>query len=267
MEQLLQNHEALSRLSAFLMALILLLLWEALSPRRSPLLGLCRRLNNLGLVSLDVLLVRFLIPLATIAVAKTSADRGLGLFNNVDSGFWLAFVISVLFMDLVIYAQHVITHKIPLLWRIHRVHHTDLDFDVTTALRFHPFEIILSLLVKCFFIALLGAPVVAVIVFEIVLNISSMFNHSNIRISTGVDRLLRFFIVTPDMHRVHHSTIKIETNSNYGFSIPWWDYIFRTYLPQPSAGHIKMQIGLSEFRRNKVIYLHNLLMQPFISIK
>lgn len=267
MEQLLHNHEALFRLGAFTVVLGLMLLWEALTPRRTPLLGWNRRLNNLALVGLDAILVRFLMPIATVTVAEISLAKGWGLFNIVDAGFWLSFVLSLLLMDLVIYAQHRIMHKIPLLWRIHRVHHTDPDFDVTTALRFHPFEIILSMFVKFFFIALFGVPVVVVIVFEIVLNISAMFNHSNIQIPLRIDRLLRWFIVTPDMHRVHHSVIKDETNSNYGFNIPWWDYIFRTYRPQPSAGHTKMEIGLNEFQGDKVVFLHWLLMQPFVSGK
>ncbi len=267
MQEILQSHEALFRLGAFSLVLLIMFLWEALNPRRTPLLGWNRRLNNLALVSLDVLLVRLLVPIATVTVAEISLARGWGLFNIVDVEYWLSFVLSLLLMDLVIYGQHVITHYIPLLWRIHRLHHTDLDFDVTTALRFHPFEIILSMFVKFFFIALFGVPVVAVIVFEIILNISSMFNHSNIQIPASADRLLRYFIVTPDMHRVHHSVIKVETNSNYGFNIPWWDYIFRTYRPQPSAGHTKMKIGLNEFRGDKVIFLHWLLMQPFVSIK
>jgi sterol desaturase/sphingolipid hydroxylase (fatty acid hydroxylase superfamily) len=266
-EQILHNHEVLFRLGAFVVVLVLMLLWEALNPRRQPLLGWSRRLNNLALVGLDVLLVRLLLPIATVTVAEISVARGWGLFNIIDTGFWISFILSLLLMDLVIYGQHVITHHIPILWRIHRVHHTDLDFDVTTALRFHPFEIILSMLLKFFFIALFGAPVVAVIVFEIILNISSMFNHSNIQIPASIDRLLRWFIVTPDMHRVHHSVIKVETNSNYGFNIPWWDYIFRTYRPQPSAGQIKMRIGLNEFQGDKVVFLHWLLLQPFVSVK
>lgn len=267
MEQILQNHEALFRLGAFSVVLLLMLLWEASNPKRTPLLGWSRRLNNLALVSLDVLLVRLLVPIATAAMAEISMTRGWGLFNIIDAGFWPAFVLSILLMDMFIYGQHVVMHKIPLLWRIHRVHHTDPDFDVTTALRFHPFEIILSMFVKFFFIALLGAPVAAVIVFEIILNISSMFNHSNIQIPLSIDRLLRLFIVTPDMHRVHHSVNKIETNSNYGFNIPWWDYIFHTYRAQPSAGHLKMRIGLNEFQGDKVVFLHWLLVQPFVSVK
>ena len=267
MGQLLQNNEALFRLGAFAAVLLLMFLWEASNPRRTPSLGWIRRLNNLALLSLDVVLVRYLVPIATVTVAEISLSHGWGLFNIIDAGFWPAFILSILLMDLAIYGQHVITHYIPLLWRIHRVHHTDLDFDVTTALRFHPFEIILSMFLKFFFIALFGAPVVAVIAFEIILNISSMFNHSNIHIPLSVDRWLRWFIVTPDMHRVHHSVNKIETNSNYGFNIPWWDYIFRTYRPQPSAGHTKMKIGLNEFQGNKVVFLHWLLMQPFVCVK
>lgn len=267
MEQILNNHEALFRLGAFALVLLLMLLWEATDPRRTPSLGWNRRLNNLALVSMDVVLVRLLVPIATATMAEISITRSWGLFNIVDVGFWPAFFLSLLFMDLLIYGQHVIMHYIPLLWRIHRLHHTDLDFDVTTALRFHPLEIILSMFLKLLFIVLIGAPVVAVIVFEIILNISSMFNHSNIQIPSRIDRILRYFIVTPDMHRVHHSVIKVETNSNYGFNIPWWDYIFRTYRPQPIAGHIKMKIGLNEFRGDKVVFLHWLLLQPFFSVE
>lgn len=267
MEQILISHEAWFRLGAFALILLLMLLWEATDPRRIPSLGWNRRLNNLALVSMDVVLVRLLVPVATATMAEISITRGWGLFNIVDAGLWPAFFLSLLLMDLLIYGQHVVMHQIPLLWRIHRLHHTDLDIDVTTALRFHPFEIILSMFLKLLFIALLGAPVVAVIVFEIILNISSMFNHSNIQIPLRIDRILRYFIVTPDMHRVHHSVIKVETNSNYGFNIPWWDYIFRTYRPQPIAGHTKMKIGLNEFRGDKEIFLHWLLLQPFVSGK
>lgn len=267
MEQLLQNNEALFRLGAFAAFLLLMFLWEASNPRRIPSLGWNRRLNNLALVSLDVILARYLVPIGTVTVAEIALSHGWGLLNMVNVGFWPAFVLSILLMDLVVYGQHVITHYIPLLWRIHRVHHTDLDFDVTTALRFHPFEIILSMFLKFFFIALFGAPVAAVIVFEIILNISSMFNHSNIHIPVNIDRWLRWIIVTPDMHRVHHSVDKIETNSNYGFNIPWWDRIFRTYRPQPSAGHTKMKIGLNEFQGDKVVFLHWLLVQPFVCVK
>ncbi len=265
MEQILQNNEALFRLGAFALILLLLLLCEALRPRRTPALGWNRRLNNLALVGIDVLLVRFLLPIATVGMAAIATTHGWGLFNTIDVGFWPTFVLSILLLDLAIYAQHVMLHKVPLLWRLHRLHHTDMDFDVTTALRFHPFEIILSIFVKLLFIVLLGAPVTAVIVFEIILNISSMFNHSNIQIPPGIDRLLRVFIVTPDMHRVHHSVEKIETNSNYGFYIPWWDYLFRTYRAQPHAGHTQMKIGLNEFRGNRVVSLPWLLLQPFAS--
>ena len=267
MEQILNNYEVLFRLGAFAFVLLLMLLWEATNPRRIPEPGWNRRLNNLALVSIDALLVRYLMPIASVTMAEISMTRSWGLLNIVDTGFWSAFFLSLLFMDLLIYGQHVIMHQISLFWRIHRVHHTDLDFDVTTALRFHPLEIILSAFIKLSFIVLLGAPVIAVIVFEIILNISSMFNHSNIHIPVRVDRILRYFIVTPDMHRVHHSVNKVETNSNYGFNIPWWDYIFCTYRPQPAAGHTKMKIGLNEFRGDKVVFLHWLLVQPFVSAK
>ncbi len=266
MEQLLQNNEALFRLGAFAVVLLLMFLWQASNPRRIPSLGWNRRLSNLALVGLDVVLARYLVPISTATVAEIALSRGWGLFNIVDAGYWSAFILSILLMDLVVYGQHVISHRIPVLWRIHRVHHTDLDLDVTTALRFHPFEIILSTFLKFFFIALFGAPVAAVIVFEIILNISSMFNHGNVRIPFSIDRWLRWVIVTPDMHRVHHSVDKIETDSNYGFNIPWWDYIFRTYRPQPLAGHTKMKIGLNEFQGDKVVFLHYLLVQPFVCV-
>lgn len=267
MEQLLISYEVQFRLGAFAVVLLSMLLWEVSNPRRIPTLGWPRRLNNLALLSFDAVLVRYLMPIAAVAMSEVSVSHGWGIFNNIDIDFWPAFVFSLLIMDLVIYGQHVITHKIRVLWRIHRVHHTDLDFDVTTALRFHPFEIILSAFIKLFFIGLIGAPAIAVIVFEINLNILSMFNHSNIKIPVHVDRILRYFIVTPDMHRIHHSVQQVETNSNYGFNLPWWDHIFGTYRAQPRDGHAEMEIGLYEFKGNKVIFLHWLLMQPFFCVK
>lgn len=241
--------------------------WQKLSPRRSSKLSCDRVLHNLALATANTLLLRYLLPITAIATAEISLHHGWGLFNLFEFSFWPSLILGILMLDLAIYGQHVIMHKIPLLWRLHRVHHTDLAFDVTTALRFHPLEIIFSMLLKSLFITLLGPPIVAVIIFEIILNISAMFNHSNIYIPLHVDRLLRYFVITPDMHRVHHSTIPAETNSNYGFNLPWWDRIFATYKDQPSAGHKDMNIGLDEFKGNKAIFLHWLLIQPFALTK
>ena len=267
MAQLLADYEAFFRLSAFALVLLFMLLWETLAPRRRPGPARARRINNLALAGIDVILVRYGIPIATAAMAELARARGWGLFNAVDAGFWPTFCLSILLLDLLIYGQHVITHKIPMLWRLHRVHHTDQDIDVTTAVRFHPLEIILSAGLKLLFVALLGVPVVAVIIFEIILNLASMFNHSNINIPVSVDRVLRLIIVTPDMHRVHHSVRLAETNSNYGFNFPWWDRLFGTYRPQPTAGHTRMKIGLHEFRGPHTVFVQWLLVQPFLAAK
>ena len=266
-EWLIQN-EILVRLGFFFGVFALIAIWEIRSPSRVLTVSKTLRwINNLGLVFLNSIVLRLLFPTAAVGVAIVVEQKEMGLINLYEIPTIFAVFITVVAMDLVIYLQHVMVHAIPVLWRLHRVHHADLDYDVTTGSRFHPIEIVLSACLKIFSIALLGTPVIAVIIFEILLNISSMFNHSNVYIPPKIDRILRFIIVTPDMHRVHHSVHKIETNSNYGFNIPWWDRLFGTYRAQPEAGHIEMKIGLNEFQGKKIIWLHWLLWQPFMSVE
>ena len=189
-------------------------------------------------------------------------DNGWGLFNIIDLPSWVAILLSVIVLDLVIYLQHVIFHAVPALWRLHRMHHADLEFDVTTGLRFHPVEILLSMGVKLAVVVALGPPAVAVLIFEVLLNATAMFNHSNIRLPPFADRVLRLVLVTPDMHRVHHSVRPEETNSNFGFNLPWWDRLLGTYKAQPSAGHEEMSIGIEQFRTRRDLWLDRMLVQP-----
>jgi len=239
--------------------------WEVVAPRRER--GLSRRARwpgNIGVVVLDTVLLRLIFPAAAVGMAVYAERHGWGIFNVVDAPGWLAVVVCVIALDLVIYLQHVMFHAVPLFWRLHRMHHADLDFDVTTGARFHPVEIILSMLIKFAAIAVLGAPVVAVIVFEVLLNATSMFNHGNVTIPPAIDRILRLVIVTPDMHRVHHSIEGDETNSNFGFNLSWWDRLMGTYRSQPRAGHQGMTIGISTFRdRRDCATLLGMLMIPF----
>ena len=212
---------------------------------------------------IDTVVARFLSPILPVGLALLAASRGWGVLNHLSVPFWPSVLIGVLFLDLVIYLQHVMFHMLPLFWRLHGMHHTDLDIDVTSGLRFHPLEIYLSMLIKLAAVAALGVPALAVLVFEVLLNGTSMFSHGNIRLREGLDRLLRLFVVTPDMHRVHHSVIIRETNSNFGFNFPWWDRIFGTYRPQPAMGHDGMTIGLARFRDAGALTLRYLLFLPF----
>ncbi len=257
--------EPVIRLGCFLGVLSLMALWEVLTPRRPQAIGrLLRWPNNLGLVVLDTLLVRLLFPLAGVGMAFLAQTRGWGLFNVLPAPGWLAVPAAVILLDLTIYGQHVAFHAVPMLWRLHRMHHADLEFDVTTGLRFHPGEILLSMAIKLGAVATLGAPPLAVLVFEVMLNATSMFNHGNVRLPLSLDHMLRCIIVTPDMHRVHHSIDRRETNSNFGFNLPWWDRLFGTYRAQPAAGHEAMTIGLDGFRDPAQLRLDRLLVQPFI---
>jgi sterol desaturase/sphingolipid hydroxylase (fatty acid hydroxylase superfamily) len=260
------SHEPGIRLGFFFGVFALIALWEVLSPRRRLTVPKAVRwANNLGLVFLNTLVLRLLFPAAAVGMAAFATDRGWGIFNYLDRPFWLAVPVSVIAMDFVIYLQHVMVHAIPALWRLHRVHHADLDYDVTTGARFHPIEIVLSMLIKFATIAVLGPPVVAVVIFEVVLNATAMFNHGNLRLPNSVDRVLRWFLVTPDMHRVHHSVEDDEANSNFGFSLPWWDRLFGTYRDQPRGGHEGMTIGIHGFRDHKQVdRLPGMLALPFI---
>lgn len=259
------EHEITLRMSFFFGIFAAIAVWEFLSPRRtlSAAKGV-RWLNNLVLIFLNSLILRLLFPTAAVGVAVIAQHKGWGLLNLTDLGFWPAVLLAVITMDFVIYLQHVMVHAIPVLWRLHRVHHADLDYDVTTGARFHTLEIILSMLIKFATIMLLGPPVIAVVIFEILLNATAMFNHGNIYLPEKMDRVLRLFVVTPDMHRVHHSVKAPEANSNFGFSLPWWDRLFGTYLAQPDKSHSDMQLGVDGFTDpRQVSHLTGMLMMPF----
>jgi len=261
-EAILAN-EPLIRMTLFLGILGIMAIWEVAVPRRRrEIPRLIRWTNNFGVVVLDTVLVRLAFPIVAVGMAILAAERGWGLFNVFETPFWLAFILSVLVLDLAIYLQHVMFHAVPALWRLHRMHHADLEFDVSTGLRFHPIEILLSMGVKLAVVAVLGPPAVAVLVFEVLLNATSMFNHANIHIPERIDRILRLFVVTPDMHRVHHSILPSETNSNFGFNLPWWDRLLGTYRPQPRNGHDGMTIGIEQFRTPRDLWLDRMLIQP-----
>ncbi|MEM9523922.1 MAG: sterol desaturase family protein [Pseudomonadota bacterium] len=256
-------HEADIRLSVFLGMLAVMAVWELAAPRRRlDMPRLVRWTNNLGLVVLDTVLVRLLFPVLAVGLALIAQDRGWGLFNLVAVPEWLALAASVLLLDLAIYFQHVVFHATPALWRLHRVHHADLDCDVTTGLRFHPVEVIVSMIIKMAVVVALGAPAVAVLAFEVILNATALFTHGNARIPARMDRVLRWALVTPDMHRVHHSVHRQETDSNFGFSLSCWDRLFGTYRAAPRDGHRDMRIGLEHFRTSRELWLDRMLIQP-----
>jgi sterol desaturase/sphingolipid hydroxylase (fatty acid hydroxylase superfamily) len=237
------------RLAAFFGVLVAMAAWEYLAPRRA--LSLPRRTRwpaNLGIVALNTALLRLAFPAAAVGAALFAQANGWGLLNHFALPGWAALIAGIVLLDLAIYLQHVLFHAVPALWRLHRVHHADLDIDVTTGARFHPVEILLSMLIKFAVIAALGVPPEAVLLFEVLLNATSMFNHANVRIPERVERALRAVVVTPDMHRVHHSVDRDETNSNFGFNLSLWDRLFGTYRAQPRAGHAGMQIGIPDFR-------------------
>jgi sterol desaturase/sphingolipid hydroxylase (fatty acid hydroxylase superfamily) len=253
------------RLGAFLAVFIVLAVVEILAPRRALLTAKPRRwFANLSIVALNPLSVFLLFPILPVGLALLASEHDWGLLNQLALPEWVKVVAGVIALDLTVYAQHVMHHAIPMLWRLHMVHHADLDFDMTTGLRFHPIEIIVSMAIKLAAVAALGAPPLAVLIFEVALNATSMFNHSNIRIPEKMDRILRLLVVTPDMHRVHHSVIIRETNSNYGFNLSWWDRLLGTYKDQPQKGHTDMVIGLSQFRDPQKLSLPRLLILPFV---
>ncbi|HEV3247679.1 MAG TPA: sterol desaturase family protein [Beijerinckiaceae bacterium] len=258
------EHEPLIRLGAFAGVLVAMAVWELLAPRRPQRIGRARRWpGNLGVVVLDTIILRIIFPTAAVGMALIARAHGFGLFNAVELPRLVAIIASVILLDLTIYLQHVLFHAVPVLWRLHRMHHADLEFDVTTGVRFHPFEILLSMVIKLVVVAALGAPALAVLVFEVLLNATSMFNHGNVRLPAALDRLMRWIIVTPEMHRVHHSIAPRETNSNFGFNLPWWDRWFGTYRAEPAAGHENMTIGIEQFRDPRELRLDRMLAQPF----
>src|SRR5438034_11003714 len=243
------QYEPYIRLGAFGGVFLAMAIWEVAGPRRPQTIGRhVRWPSNLGIVVLDALLVRLVFPTTAVGLALVADARGWGLFHLVALPTWIVVVASVVLLDLAIYLQHVLFHAVPVLWRLHRMHHADLAFDVTTGVRFHPIEILLSMLTKLAVVAALGAPALAVLLFEVLLNATSMFSHGTVRVPERLDRMLRWIVVTPDMHRVHHSVAVPETNSNFGFNLPWWDRMFGTYRAQPIAGHDAMTIGIEQFR-------------------
>ena len=261
-EQLLAN-EAGFRLGFFFGVLAVMAALEFAAPRRrQEIPRLLRWTNNITIVVLDTVLVRLAFPVLAVGLALVAEERGWGLLQLIQAPVWLAFVISILAFDLAIYLQHVMFHAVPALWRVHRVHHADLEFDVTTGFRFHPVEIVLSMGLKLGVVLALGPPAVAVLVFEVVLNASSLFTHSNVRIPLAIDRALRWIVVTPDMHRVHHSIHECETNSNFGFNLPWWDRLLGTYTAQPRETHEGMTIGVDQFRTRRDLWIDRMLVQP-----
>jgi sterol desaturase/sphingolipid hydroxylase (fatty acid hydroxylase superfamily) len=264
-EDFVLSHEPTIRLGFFLGIFAVVALWEVAAPRRVLVVSKARRwASNLGLVVLNTVMLRLLFPLAAVGVAAFCVQNGWGLINHFRVPFVLAVPLAVIAMDFVIWLQHVMVHAVPALWRLHRVHHADLDYDLTTGARFHPIEIILSMLIKFATIVVLGPPVVAVVIFEVLLNATAMFNHGNIRLPAGLDRALRWIVVTPDMHRVHHSVEDDETNSNFGFNLPWWDRLFGTYRDQPRAGHVGMSIGIHGYDNpREVDRLDGMLLLPF----
>ncbi|MFA5354924.1 MAG: sterol desaturase family protein [Thermodesulfovibrionales bacterium] len=264
MNMLVIDNEVIIRLAFFSGILALMALLELLVPRRrlTAPKGV-RWLNNLILTFFNSLLLRLVFPVTAVGAAIIAADHSWGALNALGVAGWSTGIISMLLLDLTIYAQHFFFHRIRLFWRLHRMHHTDLDIDVTTGARFHPLEIIISMAIKMAVVIALGVPAWAVVVFEVILNGSSMFNHSNIYMGKATDRFMRLLVVTPDMHRLHHSVIIGEQNSNFGFNFPWWDRLFGTYLDQPSAGHEGMTIGLANYRNPRWLRLPWMLALPF----
>jgi sterol desaturase/sphingolipid hydroxylase (fatty acid hydroxylase superfamily) len=257
-------NEAGVRLGAFIAVFAAMALWEVAAPRwRRAYSRLKRWPSNLAVVALNTALVRTLLPVTAVSLALMGARRGWGLLNNLPIPTWTAIVASVILLDLAIYLQHVMFHAVPALWRVHRMHHADLDFDVTTGARFHPIEIVLSMVIKFATVAALGAPAFGVLIFEVLLNATSMFNHGNVRIPARLERYVRWLVVTPEMHRVHHSIVVAETNSNFGFNLSWWDRLLETYRDRPAAGHEAMTIGIEQFRAARELWLDRMLLQPF----
>ena len=263
MTETILSWEPAIRLTAFLGVLVAMALWEIAAPRRRrDIPRVIRWTNNLALVVIDTAILRLTFPILAVGLAVLAEERGWGLFNNLDNPIWLAVLVSMVLLDLAIYLQHVMFHSVPTLWRLHRMHHADLDFDATTGLRFHPVEILISMAIKLAIVAALGPPAIAVLLFEVVLNATALFNHANINLPTSVDRWLRWIVVTPDMHRVHHSVDPRETNSNYGFNLPGWDRLLGTYVAHPGQGHTGMDIGIEQFRTLRDLWIDRMLMQP-----
>jgi sterol desaturase/sphingolipid hydroxylase (fatty acid hydroxylase superfamily) len=264
MNEYILAHEPAIRFGFFIGILALMGFWEWIAPRRPYRISKKSRwYSNLGILIIDTLAVRLVFPSTAVYVASLNESSSGGFLIQSGLPYWLSIPIGIMLLDFIIYVQHAIFHAFPIFWRLHMMHHTDLDFDTTTGVRFHPLEILLSMAIKIAAVFVLGIAPLAVVLFEILLNATSLFNHGNIRLQQPIDRALRFFVVTPEMHRVHHSVIIRETNSNFGFNLPWWDRLFGTYRSFPAAGHEGMTIGLSHFRDPGELTLPRLLILPF----
>ncbi len=259
------TNESTIRMAFFVGIFLIVALVELMVPRRALTTSKKTRwFGNIGIVFINTFLLRLLFPAGAVGISVWIGRQGWGIFNLIQWPFWVEVVLTVIILDFVIYMQHVMFHAVPVLWRLHMMHHADMDYDLTTGTRFHPIEIIISLGIKAVAITVLGAPAVGVIIFEILLNGTAMFNHGNFFVPLGLDRVLRLLVVTPDMHRVHHSVFPNETNSNFGFNLPWWDRLFGTYRSQPTKGHEQMTIGLNQFRDPSRLTLPWMLVLPFI---
>jgi sterol desaturase/sphingolipid hydroxylase (fatty acid hydroxylase superfamily) len=259
------DYDVMIRLGYFFLFFIFLSLWEIAAPRRKlKFPRSIRWVHNIAIAILNSFVVRAVFPAAAVGTAFVGELNAWGLFNMLPIPTLSAGILTIILLDLTIYTQHYVFHKVPALWRLHRMHHTDTDLDITTGTRFHTIEIVASIVIRISVVVNLGAPVWAVLFFEILLNATSMFNHSNIKMPATVDRILRKIVVTPDMHRVHHSVLADEYNSNFGFNSPWWDRLFGTYRAQPARGHDGMNIGLMYFRDPKYLRLPWLLAIPFL---
>ncbi|MEO0396093.1 MAG: sterol desaturase family protein [Leptolyngbyaceae cyanobacterium] len=261
------DYEAKIRFGIFFGILTIMTLWEIVAPcRRLSTPKTMRWFSNVGLLVLGTAVLHTVFPMATVGVAAIANEHQWGMLQSLQIPYWQTVVFSIILLDFTTYLQHTLFHALPALWRLHKVHHVDLDFDVTTGLRFHPLELLLSMVGKLAVVLLLGSPVIAVLLFEVILNTTSMFNHGNVSLPDKLDRYLRWFVVTPDMHRIHHSTITQETNSNYGFNLPWWDYILGTYCHRPSVSHTAMTIGLAEHQKDRrAERLSWMLVLPFLN--
>jgi sterol desaturase/sphingolipid hydroxylase (fatty acid hydroxylase superfamily) len=266
LEEFVLQREAMLRLGCFAAVFAVMLLWENLAPKRRLSVSRIQRwTHNIGLLLLNSLVLRLLFPAAAVGIAYSAGGMGWGLFNRVELPYWLEVAVAVLLLDLAIYLQHRLMHHLPLLWRLHRVHHADLDIDMTTGSRFHTLEILLSMVIKWLVIFLLGPALLAVLIFETLLNGMAVFNHANVRLPAQLDGMLRRVVVTPDMHRVHHSILRHETDSNFGFNLSIWDRLFHTYVDQPEKGHQGMTIGIPGFRdARQVDRLPGMLALPFV---
>lgn len=265
LESFLLAHETAIRFGVLVSTFGVMALWEIMAPLRAPDTSKgIRWSNHVMLAAINMALVRVLFPVAAVALAIYASDQSIGLFNMIWAPYALTFAAGVVLLDLTVYVFHLLFHSVPVLWRIHRVHHADLDIDVSTGVRFHPIQMVIAVIIKSATILAFGLPPLSVLTFEIASHSITLFNHGNVRVRPSVDRVLRWFIVTPDMHRIHHSIHRAETDSNFGFVLPWWDRMFGTYCAEPAAGQERMVVGIESFRTGRDLWLDRLVTNPVI---